>query len=173
MSGKRDERQIQQVAEAIAGLLAEAVKETVERRTPGPARECTGALLEIDRQAAPEDEGGPAELMATLTLVRWAGLARAELADQPGWVDEVMAWIQDALGTRYRARARYTSGALRSEQDAAEIMLYAQALGDDFLPSLVWLIAGAVAVHGAGDTAWLRDLERGALARARPGVAGS
>jgi hypothetical protein len=43
--------------------------------------------------------------MATLTLVRWAGLARAELADQPGWVDEVLAWIQDALGTRYRARA--------------------------------------------------------------------
>ena len=76
----------------------------------------------------------------------------------------MLAWIEDALGTRYRARARYTSGALRSEQDAAEIMMYAQALGDDFLPSLVWLIAGAVAVHGAGDAEWLRDLERGALA---------
>jgi hypothetical protein len=83
-----------------------------------------------------------------------------------------MAWVQDALGTRCRARARYTSGALRSEQDAGEIMLYAQALGDDFLPSLVWLIAGTVAVHGAGDTAWLGDLERGALTRVRPGVAG-
>jgi hypothetical protein len=47
-------------------------------------------------------------------------------------------------------------------------MLYSQALGDDFLPSLVWLVAGVVAVYGEGDVAWLRDLERTALANPVP-----
>ena len=41
--------------------------------------------------------------------------------------------------------------------------MYAQALRADFLPSLVWLIAAAVAVHGSGRIEWLGDLERGAL----------
>ena len=40
MSGKRDERQVQQVAEAITGLLAESVKETIAQRSPEPARGC-------------------------------------------------------------------------------------------------------------------------------------
>ena len=164
MSGKRDERQVQQVAEAITGLLAESVKETIAQRSPEPARECVRELLAIDRAAAPEEAGGPAELMATLGLIRWAGLARIELGARPGWVEEVLAWIKDELGSRYRARARYTSGALRGDAEAAEIMLYSQALGDDFLPSLVWLVAGTVAVYGQGDVAWLRDLERTALA---------
>ncbi len=75
-SAKRDEREVQQVAEAITALLAEAVKETIEQRSPEPARECIAGLLDIDRHAAPDEEGGPAELMATLGLVRWAGLAR-------------------------------------------------------------------------------------------------
>ena len=165
---KADEREFQQVAEAITALLAEAVKETVEQRSPEPARECVAGLVDLDRHAAPEDEGGPAELMATLALVRWAGLARVELGeDHPGWVEDVLAWVEETLGKRYRARARYTSGALRSEEEAGEIMIYAGALREDFLPSLVWLIAGAVALHGGGDIAWLRDLERSATLSGR------
>ncbi len=160
MSGRREGQQIQQVAEAVTGLLAEAVKETIEQRSPDPARACIGGLLDVDRRAAPEDQGGPAELMATLGLIRWAGLARRELADRPDWIEQSLAWIEDALGKRYRARAWYTSGALRSEEEAGEIMMYSRALGGDFLPSIVWLIAATVAVHGTGDVGWLQDLER-------------
>ena len=37
MSGRREGQQIQQVAEAVTGLLAEAVKETIEQRSPDPS----------------------------------------------------------------------------------------------------------------------------------------
>jgi hypothetical protein len=163
VAGQREQRQVQQVAEAVTGLLAEAVKETIEKRSPEPARECIAELIAVDRRNAPEEKGGPVELMATLGLVRWAGLARREAGDRPGWVEEALGWIEEALGTRCRARAAYTAGALRSEAEAAEIMMYAKALRADFLPSLVWLIAAAVAVHGSGRIEWLGDLERGAL----------
>lgn len=175
MSGKGTEREIQAVAEAVTGLLAEAVKETIGQRSPQPARECTAELVAVDRRAAPDDDGGPAELMATLGLVRWAALAREELGQpepvddgtEPEWIERVLAWIEEALGKRYRARSRYVAGALRSEAAAGEIVLYTNALREDFLPALIWLIAGVVAVHGGGDVAWLRDRERAAAA-ARP-----
>ncbi len=160
MSEKRDQRQVQQVAEAVTGLLAEAVKETIEQGSPVPSRECVAELLAVDRRAAPEEKGGPVELMALLGLVHWAGLARLELGDRPGWVEQALGWIEQAMGKRYRARAAYTAGALRSEVEAAEVMMYSKALQADFLPSLIWLVAATVAVHGAGDVGWLRDLER-------------
>ena len=173
VSGKRDERQIQQVAEAITGLLAEAVKETIEQRSPEPARECVGELLD-DRpagRARGRGRSGRAD-----GHPRPGPLGRAgpdELGDRPGWVEEVLAWIEERW-----ARATGPGPATPPARCAAtrrppRSCCTAEALGDDFLPSLVWLIAGAVAVHGAGDIAWLRDLERSALARARPGVAGS
>ena len=157
---KRYERQIQQVAEAITGLLADAVKETIEQRSPEPARQCIARLLHLDREAAPEDESGPAELMATLGLVRWAGLARRDVGERPGWVEEVLAWIEESLGRRYRARARYTSGALRSDEDASEIMIYVGRL-QRRLPALADLVdRRGVARYGEGDVGWLRDLDR-------------
>ncbi len=160
---KRYEQQIEQVAQAVTGLLTDAVQETIEQRSPEPARQCIARLLHLDREAAPDDESGPAELMATLGLVRWAGLARRDVGERPGWIEEVLAWIEESLGRRYRARARYTSGALRSDEDASEIMIYSDALQDDFLPSLIWLIAGVVARYGEGDVGWLRDLDRTTL----------
>jgi hypothetical protein len=160
VSTKREQKQVQQVAEAVVGLLTEAVKETIEQRSPEPSRECVAELVAVDRRAAPEDNGGPVELMATLGLIRWAGLARRELGDGPEWIEQALGWIEQTLGKRYRARSAYTAGALRSEVEAAEIMMYSEALRADFLPSLIWLIAATVALHGAGDVDWLRDLER-------------
>jgi hypothetical protein len=55
-----------------------------------------------------------------------------------------VAWIEENLGRRYRARARYTASAPESEAGAAEITTYRPALQDDFLATLVWLLAGAV-----------------------------
>ena len=162
MASKREEQHILQVADAITGLIAEAVRATLEQRSPEPARECIAELVDLDREAVPDENGGPAELMATLCLVRWAGLARAEVGEQPGWIEAALGWVGEALGSRFRSRSRYTGGALRGEQEAAEMMVYREALGEDFLPALVWLIAGVVAVHGDGEVGWLRDLEQGA-----------
>lgn len=162
MSRKRDLRQVEEATEAIGDLLVDAVRMTVAEHTPEPARECVRHFRDIDAHAAPGDESGPAQLMATLTLVRWLSLIRRELADRPQRVDEVLGWIEESLGPRYRARARYTAGALRSEDEAGEITTYLPALQEDFLPTLVWLVAGALAVHGAGEISWLRSLESGA-----------
>lgn len=164
MSDKRLEREIRQVAEVVTGMLTDAVRETIEQRSPEPARDVVRRLTDTDQRTTDEEGGGPGELMATLALIRWGALAREELAAKDGWIEQVLAWIEDALGRRYRARARYTTGALRGEDEAAECMVYRSALQDDFLPSLVWLIAGTVAVYGGGDVVWLRDLERDSLA---------
>ena len=71
----------------------------------------------------------------------------------------MLAWIEENLGKRYRARARYTASALESEAGAGEITSYRPALQDDFLATLIWLLAGAVAVFGGGDVDWLKALE--------------
>jgi hypothetical protein len=160
MSQESDRRLVEGLAQAVGDELLVAVSRTVEDPTPDSARSCTRELLESDRRSAPDGRGGAVELTATLALVRWLSLAREELADRPERVDEVLTWIEDALGKRYRARARYTSGALQSEDGASEVMEYRKALQEDFLPSLVWLVAGAVARYGDGDTDWLRRLER-------------
>lgn len=159
MSRKRDSQQIELAAETISGALVEVVQSTIDDRTPEPSRGLIAEFLEIDDRAAPGDSGGPTELMTTLIVIRWLSLARKALADRPDRVEQVLAWIETALGRRYRARARYTSGILESDSAAADTMEYADALRDDFLPSFVWLLAGTVAVYGAGDAGWLRGLE--------------
>jgi hypothetical protein len=158
MARRRDQEELEQAAKAVGGLLVDAVVATIADGTPGPARECVGEFRAIDDRVAPEDEGGPTVLVATLTLVQWLSAARKELLDRPGRVEEVLGWIEDAMGRRYRARARYTSGVLRSADGARESMEYAGALQDDFLPSMIWLVAGVVAVYGEGDVKWLRRL---------------
>ena len=158
MSRKRDQQEFEGAAEAVGGLLIEAVQATINDRTPDPARDCIEEFRAIDDRVVPADDGGPTELVATLTLVQWLSAARNELLDRPGRVEEVLAWIEAAMGRRYRGRARYTAGALESVDGASETMEYAAALQDEFLPSMIWLVAGVVAVYGEGDAAWLRRL---------------
>jgi hypothetical protein len=158
MSRKPEEQELERAAEAVGGLLMEAVQATIADRTPDPSRECVAEFLSIDDKVAPEDDGGPTELVATLTLVQWLSAARNELLDRPGRVEEALGWIEEAMGRRYRSRARYTCGALESADGARESMEYAAALQDDFLPSMIWVVAGVVAVHGEGDVTWLRRL---------------
>jgi hypothetical protein len=165
MSSKKEQRAFEEVAGIIGGLLRTAVAATVADPAPDPAREAVTEFLDIDENAdSVNPAGGPAELLATLTLVRWHSLAREELADRPQRVEEVLAWIEVNLGRRYRARARYTSPIMESEEGAREIVVYRDALEEEFLPTLVWLLAGVVALYGNGDTAWLERLESGAPA---------
>lgn len=159
----REQRQIELAVEALDAILLQAVQETITDARPDPARETVGELIELDERHGSVDNRGTGRLVAVLSLAAWLGAVREELADQPQRVDEVLDWIEESLGRRYRARARYTSGPLMSESAADEIADYMDALGDDFIPSLIWLLAGAVARYGDGDVAWLRRL-RGAPA---------
>lgn len=156
-SNRQDE--MEAVAESVGRHLEAAVRETLTQHSPEPARTAVGQLTAVDGDAVGGDEPGPAQTLALLTLVRWLTVVRTELADRPQRVDEVLAWIEECLGRRYAARARYTVGPLRSAEASDEILHYATALGADFLPSLVWLVAGAAAVYGDGDAGWPGRLE--------------
>jgi hypothetical protein len=156
--GRRDREQIEEAARVVENGLLEAVRATIAEPGPEPARQTLAELREIEARGWPERDGGPLRTMAVYALVGWLSVARDAVAERPDAVEAVLAWIEEHLGRRYRARARYTSPVLRTENGLAEITEYRDALGPDFLPSLVWLLAGAVAVHGDGDVDWLRRL---------------
>lgn len=159
MLSKREREQVEHAARIVEDGLLDAVRETLAGSSPEPARRTLDELREIEARGWPEtDGGGPLLTMAVYALVGWLSVVREAVADRPGAVDEVLGWIDEHLGRRYRARARYTSPVLRGEDGLAEITAYRDALGQDFVPSLVWLLAGAVAVHGDGDVGWLRGL---------------
>lgn len=156
MLSKRERRQFDEAAAQLATTLRQAVQRTVTAGGPQPAREAISQLL----GTSPPGRGHPAELMAGYQLLSWVRLVRDALGDRPQRVDEVLGWIEEAVGRRYRARARYTSGALDSESAEPQTLHYRDALGADFLPSLIWLLAGAVARYGDGDVEWLHRLEQ-------------
>lgn len=158
MARGNDQKVIAQAAERMSGLLIAAVEETLAERTPEPGRARIADLLGTDGRPAAGDEDRATELMVTLILVRWLSVARERLAGQPDRIEPVLSWIDGALGRRYRSRAAYTASVLRDEAGAAEIMGFRKALQNDFLPSLVWLLAGVVATSGDGGVDWLRDL---------------
>lgn len=150
-----------QAAASVGNLLADAVRATLEHRTPDPARAAAAELVRVDERAAPEHRGGPAQLMGMLTLVRWLSLVREATPDRPDRVDAVLARVEDVLGKRCRARAGFVCGALVDDERAGEVPAAQAALQEEFLPALTWLAAGSVAVFGDGEVAWLRGLENG------------
>ncbi|MGI5130883.1 hypothetical protein ACQEVB_29040 [Pseudonocardia sp. CA-107938] len=136
----------------ISELVLDAVRATLAERSAEPARQALTPL-----SGGFTDEQRTIELMVTLILVRWLSVVRDHV-ESTDLVEPVLAWIRDELGPRYAARARYTSEPLVDEERAADIMGYRDALRDDFLPSLAWQLAAAVALHGDGSVEWLRDL---------------
>lgn len=146
------------MAAQLAERLITAVDETLLTHTPHPSRDRIAVTLDIGRAAEPDEDGRTTRLMVTLILIRWLSVARAKFADRPDRVADALTWIEDTLGKRYAARARYTSAVLRDEEGASEVLQYREALGDDFLPALVWLLAGVVATEMAGDLAVLARL---------------
>lgn len=160
MLNKREQRQLDEAIAALAAELRQAVQDTVTVGGPKPAREASNQLLENHHGDTLRDRTCPDQLMVGYQLVAWLSMVRHALGDQPQRVDEVLGWIEEAVGRRYRVRARYTSAVLESEDAESQAMHYRDALGADFLPSLIWLLAGAVARYGDGDVEWLRSLEQ-------------
>ena len=138
-------------------LLLDAVGATLESDSPDPARDRIERIVEIDDEIAVLDSGPPPG--ATFTLVVLAGwLSRwgrsGTVRPDP---EAVLGWIAHHLGARYRARARYLVGMLEPGQAHEVVHAYAEALGDDFLPTLIWIAAALTALYGEGDPDWLVD----------------
>ena len=153
---QRERTQIAEAAERISELVLETVEATLAERSAEPGRRYLSGLSN-----GQTDEERTTELMITLIMVRWLSVIRDHVGDHAGTgdlVEPVLAWIREELGVRPAARARYTSAPLVSEESAADIMGYRDALHSDFLPSMAWLLAGAVALHGEGAVDWLREL---------------
>lgn len=159
MLDKKEQAEIARAADAVSGVLRDAVQATVEEKRPEPARATINMIVESGAGSPAPDGSNPAAMMTTYVLLHWLTLAREALAEHPDRVAEILAWIEENLGKRYRLRARYTAPALESPGGIGEIAEYADALGGDFMPSIIWLLAGAVARYGEGDAGWLAGLQ--------------
>jgi hypothetical protein len=142
------------VLESIEDLLREAVAETIATGSPQPARDGVEALVDVDEELGLADVGPPpAQGTALVVLGSWLlQPAREGVVAEP---EPLLDWIGSHLGARYRARARYMTGMLGPDTGQEAVSLYAGALGDDFLPTLIWIAAALAVVHGDGDPAWL------------------
>lgn len=152
-------------AEMVEQQMREAVADTLRAPSPDPARALADRFLDLDDDLDTDpDRPGPMQTLALLTATSWLTTAQGKAAqeragrdttpDTVTWdVEAVLDWIGDHIGPRYRARTRYVRGFV--DGGVSEAVGYADALGDDFLPALIWLAAGIVARHGGGDAAWL------------------
>lgn len=153
----RDEAEIEQAYRTVADALEQAVRETLAAHDPEPARDAVRRLTAIDDEYS-ADAAPPGWSLAFLVLADWFDVARTVLADEPDRAEQALSWIEENLGRRYRSRASYTITPLRTLEDAQETSHYIDALGDDFLASMVWTVAAVCALHGGGDAGWARGL---------------
>jgi hypothetical protein len=58
-------------------------------------------------------------------------------------VAAALGWVEEALGRRCRARAAFVSPLLVTPDAADDVARYRDALRGEFLPALLWLVAGA------------------------------
>jgi hypothetical protein len=155
----RLDREMAETVELVGDTIEDAIRETLKQRSPEPARAAIEQLTQVDDEFIRVGEPPPGWTMGYLTLAQWARSAANALADRPDRSDDVLTWIETHLGRRYRARARYTVGIIGDTDNSDEIAMYVEALRDDFLPTLVWIMTAVVELYGAGDPGWVRKLE--------------
>lgn len=159
MLDEQQQAEVARAADALTTTLRDTVQVTVDEHTPDAARQTVFAIVETGSRSPTPDGGNPAAMMTTYLLLHQLTLVREELAGRPERVAEILGWIDEHLGRRPRLRARYTAQALESETGVEEIATYAEGLGPDFMPSILWLLAGAVALYGDGDAGWIARLQ--------------
>jgi hypothetical protein len=131
--------------------LLTAVRNTLNDEWAEPARNAVDDLLGPDGELTDAFEvPPPGEVLTQLILTAWLRDARQRTTVD---AERVLDWIGERLGARFRLRARHIRGYLDGDpQEAARL---AEALGDDELPAMIWLVAGTVALYGDDDVAWL------------------
>ncbi|SDG98241.1 hypothetical protein [Pseudonocardia oroxyli] len=152
-----DARENELVVEILDDRVRRAVRDTLDARSPEPAREEVRCLVESDGEmgdpdVVPGDIGGaPAQGMALAILLRW--LANRGPRPVPTAArTRVPAWVADTLGARPGEVAATLIGITGSEEERrAALGPAADELGEDFLAGLMWIAAGLVALYGDGD----------------------
>ena len=134
----------------VSDVLEGAVRETLAAPGPDPARFAVAQLTAVD-QDVPEDATPPGWSLAFLVLADWYDAARTALAEHDDPAERALAWIAAHVGKRFAARARYTVTPLVDPENARETSHYVEALGEDFLATMVWTVAGLVAEFPADD----------------------
>ena len=157
---RRDDGATDEMLQDVRALLRETVATTLEHLDPSIARARLARVAEIDAEIEAEglDDRAPGQWFADLALTTWlmtAGRSR----EGGGLAQSVLAWVAANLGPVGSALERIAVGLLDEPHDMEAIEGAIDELDDDFLPSLVWLVAGAVAVAGEGDVAWLDRLD--------------
>ena len=152
---RRDDAEVREAYRTVADTLEQAVRDTLAEHEPEPARIAVRRLTAIDVEFS-SSQAPPGWTLAFLVLADWIDAARAALAEQPDRVEQALDWIGTNLGGRYRSRAGYTIAPLQAREGAQETSHYIDALGDDFLASMVWTVAAVCALHGDGDAGWAR-----------------
>jgi hypothetical protein len=154
-----EDREMAQAMGLVGDMIEDAIRETLAQRSPEPARAAIEQLTQVDDEFTRAGEPPPGWTVAYVTLAQWARSAAGALADRPERAAEVLAWVESHIGRRYAARARYTIGIIGDTDNSDEIALYLDALRDDFLPTMVWIMAAVVELYGAGDAGWARKLD--------------
>ncbi|ANY08406.1 hypothetical protein [Pseudonocardia sp. HH130630-07] len=150
MARARQDTDIEDAYRLVSDVLAGAVRETLAAPGPDPARFAVRQLTANDEETS-DDSPPPGWSLAFLVLADWYDAARETLADRPDRGERALGWVEQQLGRRFAARARYTVTPLVDPASALETSHYVDALGPDFLPTMVWTVAGLVAEFPADD----------------------
>ena len=150
------DREVQEVLKDVRELLLDAVEETIRTGSPEPARDRIVVITEIDAEVTSLDEDPIGQTLALVCLLQWLSRSARDENFRPE-PDAVLDWIGEHLGKRYQARARYVIGGLEPESLREAVSVYADALGDDLLPALVWIAAALTVLYGDGDPSWLEE----------------
>jgi hypothetical protein len=155
-----DDRATDEMLESIRTLLRATVAATLEQLDPDIARTRLARVAEVDAEIEAEglDDRAPGQWFADLALTTWL-MAAGRSREEGGLAHPVLAWVVANLGPVGSALERIAVGLLDEPHDMEAVQGAIDELDDDFLPSLVWLAAGAVAVAGDGDVTWLDRLD--------------
>ena len=166
---RRDDGATDEMLEGVRAVLRETVAATLEHLDPDIARARLARVAEIDDEIEAEgfDDRSPGQWFADLALTTWL-MAAGRSREGGGLAQPVIAWVVANLGPVGSVLERVAVGLLDEPRDMEAMEGAIDELGEDFLPSLVWLLAGAVAVAGEGDVAWLDWLDGDRETATRP-----
>lgn len=158
-----EEVEVDELVDLLDAMLRDTVGRTVSEPSAEPARHIARLIHSGgDCLAGPDAEDGAVLSFTFAVLAGWLTGAR-ERDPATAMAADAVAWVRSEIGDG-PADSAVRAGALLGPPSPAgadlTVQQLADALGEDFLPALLWLSAGAVARFGGGDPAWLPALDR-------------
>lgn len=154
-AGRPAEDAVEQVRSTVIDLVAQVLR----ARKAHAAYEVFSRIEAFAGERYERDDVYEAFLGTALVMAATSGRAAAAAGREGA---EAVAWVRNNLGawaSGAAARTGVTLGIVSSSAGARpDVTNLQDDLREHALPATVWLIAGIVAVAGAGDADWLRRL---------------